>query len=49
MIPNVHSVLGTVHFFMREGGLVGFGGVTKKKSALKGAHVERNKEKGGVT
>ena len=45
------SILGTVHFFMSMGGLVGFGGgggATRKKMALKGGgHEKKNGTKGG--
>ena len=40
--------LGTVHFFMREGGLVGFGGGHSKKIGLKGgASPKKNEGKRG--
>ena len=41
------DALGTVHFFMREGGLVGFGGGTRKKLAWKGGPAEKKWRKGG--
>ena len=43
------DALGTVHFFMREGGLVGFGGGHSKKIDLKGGgQPKKNEGKGGV-
>ena len=34
-------------FFKRSGGLVGFGGSPKKKTALKGGHLKKVREKEG--
>ena len=39
--------LGTVHFFMREGVLVGFGGALEKNWLERGGAAEKNEGKGG--
>ena len=40
--------LGTVHFFMREGVLVGFGGALEKNWLERGGQPKKMKERGGV-
>ena len=39
--------LGTVHFFMREWGLVGFGGALEKNWLERGGQPKKNEGKGG--
>ena len=39
--------LGTVHFFMREGVLVGFGGALEKNWLERGGQPKKMKERGG--